>query len=50
MRGAIPTGRLASFHKLSDERRSGVARQTLAQKLAESRKAKIKKPAPPTDD
>lgn len=50
VRGAIPAARLASFHKLSEERRSGVSRQSLAQKLAESRKAKIKKPAPPTDD
>jgi ribosome biogenesis GTPase len=50
VRGTVAAARLASFHKLSDERRSGVTRQSLAQKLAESRKAKIKKPAPSSDD
>jgi ribosome biogenesis GTPase len=49
VRGAIPAARLASFHKLTSERRTGATRQTLTQKLAESRKAK-KKPAPPADD
>jgi ribosome biogenesis GTPase len=50
VRGAIPAARLASFHKLSEERRSGATRQTVAQKLAESRKARIKKPVPPSDE
>ncbi len=50
VRGAIPAIRLASFHKLSDERRTGVTRQTATQKLAETRKAKIKRPAPPSED
>ena len=49
VQGAVPAARLASFHKLSDERRTGATRQTVAQKLAESRRAKVKKPAPPTD-
>ena len=47
VRGAVADARLASFHKLSTERRAGQARQSLTQKLAESRKAKTKKPAPP---
>jgi ribosome biogenesis GTPase len=50
VRDAVPAARLASFHKLSEERRTGVTRQTLTQKLAESRKAKTKKPAPPSED
>jgi ribosome biogenesis GTPase / thiamine phosphate phosphatase len=50
VRGAVAALRLASFHKLSDERRAGVTRQSLTQKLAESRKAKTKKPAPPPDE
>jgi ribosome biogenesis GTPase len=50
VREQIPTGRLASFHKLSSERRTGAARQGQAQKLAESRKAKAKKPPPSADD
>jgi ribosome biogenesis GTPase len=50
VRGAVPAVRLASFHKLSDERHSGAARQGQAQKLAETRRAKAKKPVPPTDD
>jgi ribosome biogenesis GTPase len=50
VRGAIPAARLASFHKLSAERRSGATRQSGAQKLAETRKARAKKPAPPSDD
>jgi len=50
VRGAIPAGRLARFHKLSEERRSGATRQSAAQRLAESRRAKVKKPAPPSDE
>ena len=50
VRDAIPAARLASFHKLSEERRSGANRQSAAQKLAESRKARVKKPTPPSDD
>jgi ribosome biogenesis GTPase len=47
--GAVPAARLASFHKLSEERRTGATRQTAAQKLAETRRAKAKKPVPPTE-
>jgi len=50
VRAAIPAPRLASFHKLSDERRAGATRQSLTQKLAETRKAKTKKPAPAADE
>jgi ribosome biogenesis GTPase len=52
VRGAVAAVRLASFHKLSEERRAGVTRQSLTQKLAESRKARTrtKKPAPPAED
>jgi ribosome biogenesis GTPase len=50
VRGAVPAARLASFHKLSEERRTGATRQSAAQKLAETRKAKAKKPAPPSED
>jgi ribosome biogenesis GTPase len=50
VRGGVPAARLASFHKLSEERRAGATRQTLAQKLAESRKARVKKPAPSGDE
>jgi len=50
VRGAVAAGRLASFHKLSEERRAGATRQSLTQKLAESRKARTKKPAPPAED
>jgi ribosome biogenesis GTPase len=49
VRAAIPADRLASFHKLSDERRTGTARQSLAQRLAETRRARAKKPAPPDE-
>lgn len=49
VRDRIPAGRLASFHKLATERRTGAARQGQAQKLAESRKAR-KKPPPSADD
>jgi len=50
VREQIPAGRLASFHKLSSERRTVAARQGQAQKLAESRKVKAKKPPPLADD
>jgi ribosome biogenesis GTPase len=49
VRAQIPAARLASFHKLSAERRAGATRQTVAQKLAESRKVRVKKPAPPEE-
>jgi ribosome biogenesis GTPase / thiamine phosphate phosphatase len=50
VRGQIPAGRMASFHKLTAERRTGAARQGQAQKIAESRKARAKKPPPSADD
>jgi ribosome biogenesis GTPase / thiamine phosphate phosphatase len=50
VRGAVAADRLASFHKLSSERRADATRQGLAQRLAETRKAKIKKPGPPGDE
>jgi ribosome biogenesis GTPase / thiamine phosphate phosphatase len=50
VREHIPAGRLASFHKLSTERRTGAALQGQGQKLAESRKARAKKPPPSADD
>ncbi|MDQ3370247.1 MAG: ribosome small subunit-dependent GTPase A, partial [Myxococcota bacterium] len=43
VRGQVPAARLASFHKLADERRASAARQDAAHKLAESRKAKGKR-------
>jgi ribosome biogenesis GTPase / thiamine phosphate phosphatase len=50
VREAVPAARLASFHKRSGERRTGATRQSLAHKLAESRKAKAKKPPPSADE
>jgi ribosome biogenesis GTPase / thiamine phosphate phosphatase len=50
VREAVSADRLASFHKLSGERRTGVTRQSQAQKLTESRKAKARKPPPSSDD
>jgi ribosome biogenesis GTPase len=50
VRDHIPADRLASFHKLAAERTAGVARQSQAQKLAESRKARSKKKPPPPDE
>ena len=50
VRGQVPAGRLASFHKLSGERRTGATRQSQADKLAETRKAKLKKPAPAPEE
>jgi ribosome biogenesis GTPase / thiamine phosphate phosphatase len=49
VREAVTPARLASFHKLADERAKSAARQTTAKKLAETRKAKAKKPPPPRD-
>ena len=43
VRGAVDPARLASFHKLAEERAAAEARQAAARKLAESRKAKAKK-------
>jgi ribosome biogenesis GTPase len=50
VRGAVPAERLASFHKLADERRASAAKQEAAQRLAESRRAKGRKPRPKPDD
>jgi ribosome biogenesis GTPase len=47
VRDAVAAHRLASFHKLVDERRGNVARQRDAKKLAETRRAK--KPKPPSE-
>lgn len=44
VQGAVDPARLASFHKLTDERAAAEARQAAARKIAESRKAKAKKP------
>lgn len=50
VREAVAADRLASFHKLADERRTGGAKQEAARRLAESRRAKSKKPRPGPDD
>lgn len=52
VRDAVPADRLASFHKLTGERRAATARQTQTRKLAETRRARAGKPAkkPPTGD
>ena len=50
VREAVPAARLASFHKLTGERRTGATRQGQAGRLAETRKAKAKKPPPSADD
>ncbi len=52
VRDAVPPDRLASFHKLSGERRTATARQTQTRKLAETRRTRATKPAkkPPTSD
>jgi ribosome biogenesis GTPase len=44
--GALPADRVASFHKLADERATGAHKQHAARRLAETRKAKAKKYAP----
>jgi ribosome biogenesis GTPase / thiamine phosphate phosphatase len=41
--GTLPADRLASFHKLADERATGALKQHTAERLAETRKAKAKK-------
>jgi ribosome biogenesis GTPase len=52
VRAAVPPDRLASFHKLTGERRAATARQTQTRKLAETRRTRAGKPAkkPPTGD
>lgn len=50
VRGAVPAARLASFHKLTGERRTGAVRQGTAQRMAETRKARAKKPPPSGED
>lgn len=44
--GTLATERLASFHKLADERGTGAHKQEAARRLAETRKAKAKRYAP----
>lgn len=44
--GHVPADRLASFHKLLDERGAGALKQHAAKRIAETRKAKAKKYAP----
>jgi ribosome biogenesis GTPase / thiamine phosphate phosphatase len=46
VRGHIAPERLASFHKLLDERAVGAVKQHAARRLAETRRAKAKKYAP----
>jgi ribosome biogenesis GTPase len=46
VRDAVPADRLASFHKLLDERSVGARKQEAASRIAETRKAKAKKYAP----
>jgi ribosome biogenesis GTPase / thiamine phosphate phosphatase len=41
--GTLPAERLASFHKLAEERVIGAHKQEAASRLAETRKAKAKK-------
>jgi len=50
VRGAVPADRLASFHKLDDERRASAAKQDAARRLAETRRAKGRKPRLKPDD
>jgi ribosome biogenesis GTPase len=44
--GTLPADRVASFHKLSEERAIGAHKQHAARRLAETRKAKAKRYAP----
>jgi len=46
VRDAVPAGRLASYHKLLDERAAGVHDQKIARRIAETRRAKVVKYAP----
>jgi ribosome biogenesis GTPase len=48
VRGKVDPARLASFHKLLDERATGAVKQSAAKRLAETRKAKANKYAPRT--
>ncbi|MDB4958564.1 MAG: rsgA [Myxococcales bacterium] len=48
--GAISAERVASYQKLSSERATGITRQQEAQRIAESRRAKAKKPTRPGED
>jgi ribosome biogenesis GTPase len=50
VRAAVAPERLASFHKLAGERAVGVTKQSEAQRIAASRKARAKKPGAPSDD
>lgn len=52
VRGAVSPDRLASFHKLTGERRAATARQTQTRKLAETRRARATKPTkkPPASE
>jgi ribosome biogenesis GTPase / thiamine phosphate phosphatase len=44
--GTVTASRLASFHKLAAEREVGAVKQQVARRLAETRKAKVRKYAP----
>ncbi len=46
VRGHVAAERLASFHKLDDERATGARKQDAARRLAETRKAKASRYAP----
>jgi ribosome biogenesis GTPase len=46
--GRLKASRLASFHKLGEERATGAVKQHTAQRLAETRRAKARKHAPRT--
>lgn len=48
--GHVAADRLASFHKLAGERKVAATKQTAAQKLAETRRAKGRKPRIKPDD
>ncbi len=50
VRGHVAPERLASFHKLADERAKAATRRDAAAKLAESRRAKTKKRKPQPDE
>jgi ribosome biogenesis GTPase len=54
VRGHVPADRLASFHKLLDERATGAQKQQTARRLAETRKAKANRyrprPGKPDDE
>ncbi len=50
VRDAIDPERLASFHKLAGERAVGVTKQSEAQRILASRRARAKKPGAPSDE